>query len=113
MASPPSIPSHDSVFGYEEADNGRVIKQKNPINNFSGNHLDLSFLGVNSDTVGPGQYDIDRGVNKLHINRGNGFKMSSVERKSYFDKSIDSEVGPGYYLIENEFKRGKKIIMKF
>ena len=41
MASPPSIPSHDSVFGYEEADNGRVIKQKNPINNFSGNHLDL------------------------------------------------------------------------
>ena len=35
--TPPSIPSHDFVFGYEEISDGKVVKQKNPINNFSGN----------------------------------------------------------------------------
>ena len=44
----------------------------------------------------------------MHPNRGSGFKMSSLERKSYFDKPIDYEIGPGYYAIDHEFKRGKK-----
>ena len=49
MQSPPSIPSHECVFGYEEADQGMLIKQTNPI---------VMHKGEKGDTIGPGQYTL-------------------------------------------------------
>ena len=34
--SPASIPSHDGVFGYEETDNGKIIRQKPNKNTYTG-----------------------------------------------------------------------------
>lgn len=53
MPNPPSIPSHENVFGYEENDTGELVKQKN---------TDKVYTGVKQDTVGPGQYDINKGI---------------------------------------------------
>ena len=50
--NPPSIPSHDFVFGYEE-ENGELVRQKNN---------ESKHTGVKTDTVGPGEYDIPRNV---------------------------------------------------
>lgn len=47
MPNPPSIPSHENVFGYEENDVGELMRQKNTEN---------VHTGVGKDTVGPGQY---------------------------------------------------------
>ena len=35
-ADPPSIPSHNQVFGYEETPEGEVIPQQNPDKIYSG-----------------------------------------------------------------------------
>lgn len=43
----PSIPSHDNVFGYEEDDKGRLIKQTNQ---------DPHLSGVGDEKAGPGHY---------------------------------------------------------
>jgi hypothetical protein len=45
MINPPSIPSHDNVFGYEENETGDLIKQKNS---------EKVYAGVGKDMVGPG-----------------------------------------------------------
>lgn len=50
--NPPSIPSHDFVFGYEE-DNGELVRQRNN---------DKVHTGVKNDTVGPGEYEIARTI---------------------------------------------------
>ena len=47
--NPPSIPSHDNVFGYEENQNGALVKQKN---------TEKLHTGLKYDTVGPGDYEI-------------------------------------------------------
>ena len=49
MPNPPSIPSHENIFGYEENQKGELIKQANP---------EKVFTGVKNDTVGPGNYDV-------------------------------------------------------
>jgi hypothetical protein len=49
MTNPPSIPSHDNVFGYEENDRGELVKQKN---------TEKVYAGTKEDTVGPGNYDV-------------------------------------------------------
>jgi hypothetical protein len=52
MHNPPSIPSHDYVFGYEE-ENGELVRQKN---------TEKVHLGTKQDTVGPGEYEIPRNL---------------------------------------------------
>jgi hypothetical protein len=59
VANPPSIPSHLSVFGYEENVNGQLIKQKSNQIGFSG--------GIN-DKVGPGDYEINKAKTLTHKN---------------------------------------------
>ena len=49
MPNPPSIPSHQNVFGYEENEQGDLVKQKN---------TEVVYAGEKKDTVGPGQYEI-------------------------------------------------------
>jgi hypothetical protein len=46
--SPPSIPSHDHVFGYETNERGDLVKQPNP----------LKPKGKDIDEKGPGYYGI-------------------------------------------------------
>jgi hypothetical protein len=48
MPNPPSIPSHNNVFGYEY-DNGKLTKQSNTEKVYAGNA---------KDSVGPGNYEI-------------------------------------------------------
>ena len=50
--NPPSIPSHEYVFGYEE-ENGELVRQKN---------TEKVHTGVKKDTVGPGEYEIARTI---------------------------------------------------
>ena len=52
--NPPSIPSHLSVFGYEENMAGQLVKQKSNQVGFAGNAV---------DSVGPGDYEIDNSKN--------------------------------------------------
>lgn len=49
VLNPPSIPSHLSVFGYEENPSGQLVQQKSNQVGFSGNP---------NDKVGPGDYDV-------------------------------------------------------
>ena len=53
MTNPPSIPSHNNVFGYEENEKGELVKQ---------NNTEKVHTGVKSDTVGPGNYDVVKGL---------------------------------------------------
>lgn len=54
IMNPPSIPSHLSVFGYEENMAGQLVKQKSN---------QVGFTGVAKDSVGPGDYEIDNSKN--------------------------------------------------
>ena len=49
MQNPPSIPSHNNVFGYEENEHGELLKQQN---------AEVVYTGVKDDRVGPGKYDV-------------------------------------------------------
>ena len=49
IQNPPSIPSHLSVYGYEENEMGQLIKQKSN---------QVGFTGEKHDKVGPGDYEI-------------------------------------------------------
>ena len=81
LPNPPSIPSHENVFGYEQTSNGELIQQQNPKKTFSG-----SF----NDCVGPGQYEIK------HVKKkGWDWHSSKVPRFSSVQKR--NEVGPGNY----------------
>lgn len=55
IMNPPSIPSHLSVFGYEENINGQLVKQKSN---------QVGFTGIAQDRVGPGDYEV---VNSRNI----------------------------------------------
>lgn len=68
QTNPPSIPSHDNVFGYEENEKGMLIKSKNADKN-SGH------TGVKNDTVGPGKYDLVKGMGTT----SKGFKWHKPE----------------------------------
>lgn len=89
-ANPPSIPSHDFVFGYEETNTGGLKRQKNP---------EKVTTGLKTDVVGPGQYNVPDTFSKTHkgvvkwkkskSKRFNGKKQNQVEL-----------VGPGHYQVE-------------
>jgi hypothetical protein len=49
MPNPPSIPSHNNVFGYEENEAGQLIRQANAEKTYAGNK---------KDSVGPGNYEV-------------------------------------------------------
>ena len=54
LPNPPSIPSHNNVFGYEENEKGELVRQKNTEKTYTGTH---------DDRVGPGNYEIENRVN--------------------------------------------------
>ena len=61
LPNPPSIPSHNNVFGYssftllyEENAKGELVRQKNTEKTFTGTH---------EDRVGPGNYELDNRLN--------------------------------------------------
>src|SRR3978361_1863335 len=97
MTNPPSIPSHENVFGYEENDRGDLVKQKN---------TEKCFTGVKADTVGPGNYDVVKGLgadkkgptwhapsNKKKTTVGTAPGTMSTETTV----AIPDIPGPGYY----------------
>lgn len=85
MQSPPSIPSHDNVFGYEEADKGLLLKQTNP---------DKIYKGEKGDTIGPGQYNIPSAFETK--TKGVSWQRSKSKRDLLGGKKQD-DIGPGQY----------------
>lgn len=53
MPNPPSIPSHDNVFGYEEVgpdgSKKKLVRQTN---------TEKIYAGDQKDSVGPGNYEV-------------------------------------------------------
>ena len=49
LPNPPSIPSHNNVYGYEENQKGELIRQTN---------TEKVYAGDTKDCVGPGNYEI-------------------------------------------------------
>lgn len=47
-ANPPSIPSHDFKFGYDETEDGQLKRHDN---------INIKHKGEKGDTVGPGEYN--------------------------------------------------------
>lgn len=70
MQNPPSIPSHDNVFGYEENDRRELVKQNNP---------DQIHTGVKNDTVGPGKYDVVKSLGST--NKGPTWHVPKNQKK--------------------------------
>lgn len=100
--NPPSIPSHNFVFGYEE-ENGELVRQKNS---------EKVHTGVKSDTVGPGEYDIARSLG--HSRKGVRWQPPKNNKKptiasmgtrnstAAVESSTVETPGPGHYLAENK-----------
>jgi len=81
MQSPPSIPSHGSVFGYEEAEKGMLIKQSNP---------DKAFKGEKGDTIGPGQYNVP---SCFEAKKAHGLKwQNSKSKRELYDTKNKTNV---------------------
>lgn len=80
--NPPSIPSHDNVFGYEETKSGDLKRQKNP---------EKVITGVKEDRVGPGQYNVGGAFNAKGI-----VKWKKQGRKTFKQQNL----GPGHYQVE-------------
>jgi len=59
VMNPPSIPSHLSVFGYEENVSGHLVKQRSN---------QIGFTGIKYDKVGPGDYEIGNAKNIINKN---------------------------------------------
>jgi len=83
LPNPPSIPSHNNVFGYEENQRGELIRQKNS---------EQVLTGVKDDKVGPGHYEI--GVKK--VTRGPTKWMKS-DHQAKMAKLSQNAPGPGHY----------------
>lgn len=91
MQSPPSIPSHDNVFGYEEANQGMLVRQSNP---------DVIFKGEKGDTIGPGQYDVPTAFGAKKQAKGVDWQRSKSKRDLQTIKKKEEVVGPGQYNID-------------
>ena len=86
MQNPPSIPSHNAVYGYNEDDRGKLIRSDGP---------EKVLSGQGTEKVGPGEYDLSlrgttKGVTKWHKNSSN----------PVLEKKKQKEVikpGPGHY----------------
>lgn len=99
MPNPPSIPSHDNVFGYEENPSGELVRQKNSEKVHTGNK---------ADTVGPGEYDIakDLGGDKRgpawHAPKHNQGKKNEGKTNASISTAVALTTaaetpGPGHY----------------
>ena len=88
--NPPSIPSHDNVFGYEETKTGDLKRQKNP---------EKVTTGVKKDVVGPGQYNVPSTFTK---SKSGVVKWGSSKSKRFNDKKTKKaeHLGPGHYQVE-------------
>lgn len=95
MPNPPSIPSHENVFGYEENDHGDLIKQKN---------AEKVHTGVGKDTVGPGTYDVVK--NLTEGKKGPSWHLPKHQKKAGASTLVDNTKttvlapGPGHYNAE-------------
>lgn len=78
--NPPSIPSHNNVFGYEENARGMLIKQKN---------TELVHTGDKTDKVGPGEYEVN--IKKTTKGPTRWVKPNEREEKGVL------QPGPGHY----------------
>ena len=56
VLNPPSIPSHMNKFGYDENEQGHLIKQAAGM---------IGFTGIADDKAGPGDYDPESGHKML------------------------------------------------
>jgi hypothetical protein len=80
---PPSIPSHNHVYGYRETVDGRLRKQQNP---------DKIYTGEKEDKIGPGHYETSNEEKKTKgVVR---WRSAHVDNRK---KKEESLVGPGYY----------------
>lgn len=91
MTNPPSIPSHENVFGYEEGNNGELVKQKN---------TDKVHTGVKSDTVGPGEYEVVKPL--ADSKKGPTWHLPTKKPKPVpTTTDLEKEIpGPGHYNAE-------------
>jgi len=86
----PSIPSHESVFGYEETKSGILKKQKNP---------EKVITGIKEDRVGPGQYELP---NSIAGSKKGTIQWKKTKTKRFKTKKPkeNNAVGPGHYQVE-------------
>jgi len=85
LQNPPSIPSHENVFGYEENVNGELIKQKN---------ADKMHTGVKEDRVGPGEYNVQGNIAEKRT--GPKWHLQKGQRKNA-GEALALPPGPGHY----------------
>ena len=100
MHNPPSIPSHDFVFGYEE-ENGELVRQKN---------TEKVHQGTKQDTVGPGEYEIPRNLGNSRRgvrwqppknNKSKGMAALGTRNSTSTVAVVGVDTpGPGHYLAE-------------
>eukprot|EP01041_Mallomonas_annulata_P007348 gene7348-14997_t len=86
VPQPPSIPTKFQSYGYEDAQDGRLVLQE---------PTRPGFTGIKGDTVGPGDYEPDSGVKfkkapMIDFSRGQ-------DRMAFFQPGEDDEPGPGTY----------------
>jgi len=87
--NPPSIPSHNNVFGYEETKSGDLKRQKNP---------EKVTTGVKNDIVGPGQYSIP---GSFENSKKGTLKWKNKSKRFKSSKSKTGQaIGPGYYQVD-------------
>ena len=92
MPNPPSIPSHENVFGYEENEKGELIKQKN---------TEIVFSGVGKDTVGPGKYEVVKEIAKEVQTKGPTWHKPLSRKKALTSSETPIDIpGPGHYNAE-------------
>jgi len=87
LPNPPSIPSHNNVFGYEENQRGELIRQKNTEN---------VHTGIKNDMVGPGEYQV--GVRMTTKGPTKWVKSDLPEKiQELKQKKSGLQPGPGHY----------------
>lgn len=85
--NPPSIPSHDNVFGYEETKTGDLKRQKNP---------EKVISGIKQDRVGPGHYNLPDSLNRKGTVK---WKKNKHGRFNGSQTGKNVNIGPGHYKI--------------
>ena len=87
LANPPSIPSHNNIFGYEENQRGELIRQKD---------TETKHTGYLDDHVGPGEYDVS--MKKSTKGQTKWVKSELAEKViGIMEKRRVNVPGPGHY----------------
>lgn len=95
LQNPPSIPSHEHVFGYEKDDSGKLVMQTNP---------DKVYTGVKKDIIGPGHYSL-KSTFEVKKEKGTNFHQSKSQRVlnlKQAGKGAASNLGPGQYNVDKK-----------